>query len=255
MSRSLSQEESSALLRQQALDDRLSPQPGAKLYLHLSDLRLALGKVATDTPLRLLDFGCGGSPYRALFPRADYQRADLAGMSEVDFIIEPGKPLAAPDASFDVVLSTQVFEHVEDPAAYLRECQRLLKPGGKLVLSTHGTFPDHGAPWDFQRWTPHGLARDLKTAGFEIDIIWRLTSGPRAVLQLWELNMERLRCDHGTFGFLFRALRWITRRQRTRFHSWADQRLGDYRLADGADDPAHRLYLGLMIVATNKLPS
>lgn len=249
MSRSLSQEESSALLRQQALDDRLKPQHGAKLYLHLSDLRLALGRIASESTGRLLDFGCGGSPYRALFPKADYQRADLAGMSEVDFIIEPGRPLAAPDASFDLVLSTQVFEHVEDPAAYLRECHRLLKPGGKLILSTHGTFPDHGAPWDFQRWTPHGLTRDLKAAGFEIDIAWRLTSGPRAVLQLWEMCMERLPCDHSLFGFLFRILRWTTRRQRARFHAWADHMLGDYRVADGADEPAHRLYLGLMMIA------
>lgn len=255
MSRSLSQEESSALLRQQALDDRLNPQPGAKLYLHLSDLRLGLGKVATDASLRLLDFGCGGSPYRKLFPNADYKRADLAGMSEVDFIIEPGKPLNAPDASFDLVLSTQVFEHVEDPAMYLRECQRLLKPEGKLILTTHGTFPDHGAPWDFQRWTPHGLARDVKTAGFEIDTIWRLTSGPRALLQLWELNMEHLRCDNSRFGYLFRALRWITRRQRVRFHTWVDYKMGDCRLADGADNLTHRLYLGLLIVATNKLPT
>lgn len=249
MSRSLSQEESSVLLRQQALDDRLKPQHGAKLYLHLSDLRLALGKIATDTSLRLLDFGCGGSPYQTLFPKADYQRADLAGMSDVHFIIEPGRPLAAPDASFDLVFSTQVFEHVEDPAAYLRECHRLLTPGGKLILSTHGTFPDHGAPWDFQRWTPHGLVRDLKAAGFEIETTWRLTSGPRAVLQLWEMCMERLPCDHSLFGFLFRVLRWITRRQRVRFHAWADHLLGDYRVADGADEPAHRLYLGLMIIA------
>jgi SAM-dependent methyltransferase len=249
MSRSLSQEESTALLKQQGLDDRLSPRPGAKLYLHLADLRLALGKIATDDSLRLLDFGCGGSPYRPLFPYADYQRADLPGMTEVDFTIEPGLPLAAPDASFDLVFSTQVLEHVEDPQFYLRECRRLLKPGGKLILSTHGTFPDHGAPWDFQRWTPHGLIRDLRAAGFQIDTTTRLTSGPRAVLQLWEMCMDRLPCDRSLFGLLFRLLRGLTRSQRPRFHRWADHLLGDYRVADGADEPAHRLYLGLMIIA------
>jgi hypothetical protein len=61
--------------------------------------------------------------------------------------------------------------------------------------------------------------------------------------------MERLPCDHSLFGFLFRVLRWITRRQRTRFHAWADHMLADYRVADGRDEPAHRLYLGLMMIA------
>ncbi|GEP41461.1 class I SAM-dependent methyltransferase [Brevifollis gellanilyticus] len=249
MSRSLSQEESSALLRQQALDDRLSPQPGAKLYLHLSDLRVVLDKVRTDEPLRILDYGCGGSPYRSLFPKAEYLRADLGGMSDLDFIIDPGKPLAAPDASFDLIFSTQVLEHVEDPMFYLSECRRMLKPGGVLALSTHGTFPDHGAPWDFQRWTPHGLERDVRNAGFEIDTTWRLTSGPRAMLQLWELTMEKLACDNSLFGIIFKALRWFTRRKRPAFHAWADRQLADYRVAGGADAPAHRLYLGLMVLA------
>jgi ubiquinone/menaquinone biosynthesis C-methylase UbiE len=40
------------------------------------------------------------------------------------------------DASFDVIVSFEVFEHLEEPAAYLSECRRVLRPGGRLVLST-----------------------------------------------------------------------------------------------------------------------
>jgi hypothetical protein len=66
------------------LQQRLHPGPGDDLYLHLSDLRLAMNRVADDKAMRVLDFGCGGSPYRSLFPAAEYLRADLPGTPQVD---------------------------------------------------------------------------------------------------------------------------------------------------------------------------
>jgi 2-polyprenyl-3-methyl-5-hydroxy-6-metoxy-1,4-benzoquinol methylase len=48
--------------------------------------------------------------------------------------------LPFPDATFDVVLSTEVIEHVPDPALAVKEFARVLKPGGHLVLSTPNRF-------------------------------------------------------------------------------------------------------------------
>lgn len=42
----------------------------------------------------------------------------------------------APDGSFDVILSTEVIEHLENPRAVVREWWRLLKPGGRVVMTT-----------------------------------------------------------------------------------------------------------------------
>ncbi len=249
---SLTPDVAAAIMRDKSLRERLDPQPGISLYLHLSDLRLGLEHGATDKPERILDLGCGGSPYRPLFPNAQYERADLEGMPGIDHIVDPGKPLDVPDGSFDRVLSTQVLEHVEDVHDYLCECRRLLKPGGRLVLTTHGTYPDHGAPWDYQRWTPSGLSRDLIKAGFDIESVHRLTSGPRALIQLWELTMERMPHKGSIFGLLFRVLRGLTRRMRPSLHRWADKYLADYRVPSGDDVPDHRFYVALLIIGKAK---
>jgi SAM-dependent methyltransferase len=160
--------------------ERLDPKCGDGLYLCLSDLRLAMEREATAEVLRILDFGAGPSPYRSLFPNCDYRRADLAG-NGLDYIIDADGRINEQPESFDMILSTQVFEHVYGPAAYLRECYRLLKSGGKLVLSTHGSYEDHGCPYDFQRWTADGIKRDLAEAGFFVESVDKLTCGIRAV--------------------------------------------------------------------------
>lgn len=105
---------------------------------------------------RVIDVGCGDRPYRELFPDAvgfdvpGNPHAELHG--NIDSI-----PVG--DASYDVVLCLQVLEHVPDPAAAVRELHRIVRPGGRVLLSTHGIYPFHPNPADFWRWTNQGLER------------------------------------------------------------------------------------------------
>jgi SAM-dependent methyltransferase len=73
-----------------------------------------------------------------------------------------------PDHCADAVLSAQVLEHVADLDAYCAEIRRLLKPGGTLLLSTHGSWFYH-PPEDHRRWTRTGLALDLETRGLKVE--------------------------------------------------------------------------------------
>lgn len=63
-----------------------------------------------------------------------------------------------PDDHFDAILIIEVLEHVIDPRRAAAEIQRLLKPGGSLVLSTPFIFPLHDRPHDFFRYTKYGLS-------------------------------------------------------------------------------------------------
>ena len=105
---------------------------------------------------RVLDVGCGDRPYAELFPGAvgfdvpGNPHADLHG--DIDAI-------PVEEASFDVVLCLQVLEHVPDPAAAVRELHRVVRPGGRVLLTTHGIYPFHPNPDDLWRWTHQGLER------------------------------------------------------------------------------------------------
>jgi SAM-dependent methyltransferase len=118
---------------------------------------------------RVLDYGCAEMPYRDFFPAdVEYLGADLPGNPDATIEIGADGTLPVADASFDAVLSTQVLEHVVDPATYLAECHRVLRPGGRLLLSTHGLMVYHPDPVDYWRWTCAGLERIVIEAGFEL---------------------------------------------------------------------------------------
>jgi len=118
----------------------------------------------------ILDYGCGVRPYEYIFTGyADkYTGADVGDNPHADVKIYPDEKLPFNDSEFDIVLSSQVLEHVENTDFYLGECRRLLKNEGLLILSTHGTWQFHSAPIDVQRWTSYGLKRLIEKAGFKV---------------------------------------------------------------------------------------
>jgi SAM-dependent methyltransferase len=127
----------------------------------------------------VLDFGCGTRPYEAWFKSAgaEYHGADIDGAHDV--LIRDDGSLAAADATFDMVASFQVLEHVWDLATYLTEAHRVLRPGGWLLLSTHGTWFYHPHPGDYRRWTGEGLRREIEAHGFRL-LEMRPVVGPLA---------------------------------------------------------------------------
>jgi SAM-dependent methyltransferase len=179
--------------------DRLRPPQHSRLRWTLVFLSDRMRRVAESELLAggesLLDFGCGNKPYRELFSKkfGRHVGADIAGNSDADLVIAEDGRVPSPDESFDAVLSSQVLEHVTDPRLYLDEAYRLLRPGGSLILSTHGIWPYHPDPTDFWRWTKDGLLREIGRAGFEILSVQGVLGLETSALQLWQdATFERL---------------------------------------------------------------
>jgi SAM-dependent methyltransferase len=134
--------------------------------------------------LRVLDVGCGDRPYEQLFKdAAEVVGFDVPGNPHADL---HGTIDAIPveDASFDVVLCLQVLEHVPDPAAAVQELRRVVKPGGRVLLSTHGVYPLHPNPDDFWRWTHDGLAYLFRTNAEWTSVTVRPGAGTAATVAM-----------------------------------------------------------------------
>jgi SAM-dependent methyltransferase len=172
-----------------------------------AELEMLTADVQPPASGRVLDFGCADMPYRRFFQsEVDYVGADLPGNPDAAVEILPDGRLPVADGSFDTVLSTQVLEHVTDPALYLRECARALHSEGRMLLSTHGLMIYHPDPVDYWRWTCAGLRKQVEDAGFTIDrfegIMGLAATGlqmtqdaalprvPRALRQLFTLCMQ-----------------------------------------------------------------
>ena len=145
-------------------------------YIVLSHLHRWMSAVATPRiGGRLLDYGCGGQPYRALMEPhvGEYVTADLVAYGDrpIDLVLVPNEKVPSQDAAFDTILSNQVLEHVPDPRFYIFECARLLRPGGTLILTAPMQWRHHEVPNDFFRFTRWGIARLLDDAGFQVERI------------------------------------------------------------------------------------
>jgi SAM-dependent methyltransferase len=233
-------------------EQRWRPRPGQPSYLPLADLRLGLGRFASGEKWKILDYGCGGSPYRGLFPNSEYRRADALDADDLDYRIGEDQLIAERPGYFDLVLSTQVLEHVSQPERYLAECHRLLRPGGRLILSTHGMFEEHGIPYDFHRWTAGGLKTEVMRAGFDVPESYRLTTDSRAAAFLFEQYGPQLVVSRRRpWGLALWYLVRVMGRRRAWFHEWCDSTFAASRVVDAAE-PGHGLTIGLLLLCVKR---
>jgi SAM-dependent methyltransferase len=188
--------------------DRLRPRLSDHAYYVLRELASTMSAAAQrfSSEVRVLDFGCGSMPYRMLFEKrgATYVGADLPGNPAASIFVQPDGTLPVTDESFDVIVSSQVLEHVGDPKLYLAEARRVLAPSGSLLLSTHGSWRYHPHPEDYWRWTASGLRRLLGTSGFRVKELQGIMGPAATATQLWQ-DAVRPRLP-GPFRKLFVAL-------------------------------------------------
>lgn len=106
-----------------------------------------------------LDLGAGRSTYQDLFPNRISMDIDPTAAPDVVGDIHD---LPFSNERFPLILCTEVLEHCYSPHKAIAEMKRVLKPAGRLILTTRFIFPLHEIPNDYFRYTKYGLRSLLR---------------------------------------------------------------------------------------------
>lgn len=122
---------------------------------------------------RLLDAGAGSFRYREALKNTKYESSDFAqafdeaSQGKHTYVCDICE-IPVNDNTFDIVVNTQVVEHVPDPSGAIKEMSRVLKKGGKLYLTAPQISPVHGRPYNFFFFTDIGLKKMFEDASLDV---------------------------------------------------------------------------------------
>lgn len=128
-----------------------------------------IGKSVKNINGIIVDFGGGFKPSYERFWQIKPEkliRVDINEKTKPDIIADLNEPLPFLDNFADVVFLFNVIYILKGPEKTLREINRILKPGGKLFITSPFIFNEAKEPSDYWRFTSEGLQKLLKESGF-----------------------------------------------------------------------------------------
>ena len=176
-------------------------------YFARSGLLNAITIFAPNLNGRLLDVGCGSKPYKGLFHVDEYVGLDVDSVTTrklavADYFYDGGK-FPFENASFDSILCNQVLEHVFNPDEFLAEIARVLKPGGKLLLTVPFVWDEHEQPYDYARYSSFGLRALLEKQKLIISQHHKIGADASIVFQLANAYLFKVTQSFSKLGKLF----------------------------------------------------
>jgi SAM-dependent methyltransferase len=160
----------------------------------------------------LLDVGCGRQPYRPLVTRPPSRVTRYVGIDvpsdryHTRDVSWDGLSIPLASASVDQVLATELLEHCPYPQRVLDEVARVVRPGGRVLLTVPFLWPLHETPFDEHRYTPYALQRMLGAAGFEDIEVTALGGWDASLAQMLGLWVRRRPMGHRRKRLLSRLL-------------------------------------------------
>jgi SAM-dependent methyltransferase len=159
------------------LKERLSNSWFFPRYIGIIYIERVMYEVKSYVRGRMLDIGCGRRRYESIFKEVvdSYIGLDWPMMEDraLPDIICDAMCIPVQTASVDVVLATELMEHLPSPHNFLIEVSRVLQEDGVLILSVPFMEPIHEEPRDYYRFTPFSLRQLMQEHGFAVRKLWK----------------------------------------------------------------------------------
>ena len=138
---------------------------------------------------KMMDFGCGQKPYRSLFSVDEYVGVDFENpghphVNESIDVFYDGKTIPFAAAHFDSIFCSEVFEHIFNLPHIIVELNRVLKPGGQILVTCPFSFCEHEVPNDYARYTSFAIRHLFEQHGFEVVTYVKSGNSIEAITQL-----------------------------------------------------------------------
>lgn len=192
-------------------------------------VRKLIRSLRIPTTAEVLEIGCSGGPLQQILVADGYTRLTGIDISEkaialahtrglANVSVMDGAQLLFADNSFDLLLASDVLEHIENEEQAVREWYRVLRPGGRMIvfvpafqmLWTHHDEVNH----HFRRYTSAHLRRVLLQAGLQLERVsyWNSTLFfPTTAIRLLQRLMVSSRSDIPYTGDLKQVPSWLNK--------------------------------------------
>jgi len=179
-------------------------------YFARRELAAAVRELAPQLGGRVLDVGCGDRPYERLIPSREYVGLEIdtpqnRARAKADAYYDGGR-FPFEDGAFDAVLCNQVLEHVFEPDAFVGEIARVLRGGGRLLLTVPFVWDEHEQPRDYGRYSSFGLAALLSRNGLRVLRQEKTAGDIRALFQLVNAYLYKVTVTRSAYLNLFATL-------------------------------------------------
>lgn len=101
-------------------------------------------------------------------PDATWVMSDIEDGPDVDMVADAHDLAPFLPKAFDAMVAVSVWEHLARPWVAAKAAANVMRPGGILYVATHQTFPIHGYPSDYFRFSDKALALIFEDAGFTV---------------------------------------------------------------------------------------
>lgn len=194
-------------------------------YFELNEaISLELDKIKSKLKnLHFLDIGAGEEPFADFYKEMFVESADVQQNSKksIQHIIDPIKPLPFNRDSYDGIFLFDVLEHVKDDIAFIKECSRVIKSNGYLIINVPFMYRFHEVPYDFRRYTPSGIYYLLEElGGFKVELLKPIGSAffiAEHILIERDYKVEFFRKI--IFKIMGKLLKWTTKKNENSFQT------------------------------------
>jgi ubiquinone/menaquinone biosynthesis C-methylase UbiE len=139
-----------------------------------------------DRKSTVLDLGVGPAQFKSLIQKEfpNTIGIDFLAFPEADVVSDLNNPLPFKNDAFDLIIASNILEHLPNTREMLTECFRVLKPGGAIMGTVPFLARVHQKPYDFFRFTYYMLDKYLYDSGFRNIEVNSLGSSPEAYKQI-----------------------------------------------------------------------